>query len=94
MRHHYLRGVGVPVLAGAGDLSCTPGNVLRRWALTSAGATRPIRGRGLTVFIVNRRQKRVSTIRTAAEIAADLGMSRSTMFHRIKEQEDAETATA
>ena len=76
------------------DSARADGDVLCRWAITAAVATRQIRGRVLSVFTVNSRQKRVSTIRTAAEIAADLGMSRSTMFHRIKEQEDAETATA
>lgn len=49
MNPHYLRGVGVVGLAGAGDLSCTP---------------RDARRRVLTVFTMNRRQKRVNTIMT------------------------------
>lgn len=64
MNPHYLRGVGVPVLAGAGDLSCMPGDVRRRWVITAAVPTRPIRGRVLTVFTMNRRQNQVSTIMT------------------------------
>ena len=52
------------MLAGAGDLSCTPGDVRRRWVITSAVATRQIRGRVFTVFTVNTRQKWVSTIMT------------------------------
>ncbi|NVC25578.1 hypothetical protein E7Z53_19390 [Kocuria salina] len=39
-------------------------DVLRRWAITAAVATKQIRGRVLTVFTVNRRQKQVNTIMT------------------------------
>ena len=52
------------MLAGAGDLSYMPRDVRRRWVITAAVATRPIRGRVLTVFTMNRRQNQVNTIMT------------------------------